>query len=571
MATYKGIGFDQTSARTRLGTSADIIEFDAQIKGDDGLTVTGNSSITGNLTVSGTLFSQDEEQVLIKDNFIDLNFGNVSTSYGQAGLTINFQATANGVSINTTSNNVNFTAGTSSARAKLVADTASGVPADTFAAGDLIQISGTTNGDNDGLYVVQTNGVAGTVEILSSTLSSPDTINAKFALSNFTTEEETAATALNIRKVNLLALRSSSTGDLEQAAGNVDTDFQNADYKSVGSDTPLQDAYTAGNTITTAGTNPVSITMASDNAGFSLQGNSAGDGNVSIGGTNAVSEFIVNASGAASSITSTGQNLTVATATSGTLTLTSAGVANLESDDSMTIKMDADANSAKSVLIQANNTNVGGSATAVVALDGDDGVQLQFGGATKVNVENATSSFSNTIQADTTAGLKFGGSGTQVIGIRDQDDMAQNANNELATQQSIKAYVDSRGNSDFGTTLKMTADATGLAARDVVAILTTGANAGKATKADASALSTGNVLGVAIAAIGGGAVGTVAQSGTLAGFSGLVAGSRLYLSETAGAITATAPTTANSVVVQVGYALDASTIVIAPQFLNVNG
>ena len=34
MATYKGIGFDQTSARTRLGTSADIIEFDAQIKGD---------------------------------------------------------------------------------------------------------------------------------------------------------------------------------------------------------------------------------------------------------------------------------------------------------------------------------------------------------------------------------------------------------------------------------------------------------------------------------------------------------------------------------------------------------
>ena len=537
----------------------------------DGLTVTGNSSITGNLTVTGTLFSQDEEQVLIKDNFIDLNFGNVATAYGQAGLTINFQATANGVSVNTTTNNVNFTAGSTTARAKIVADTASGIPADTFAAEDLIQVSGTTNGDNDGLYIVHTNGVAGTIEIKSSTLTSPDTINAKFCLANFTTEEETTATALNIRKVNLLALRSSNTGELEQAAGNVDTDFQNADYKSVGSDTPLQDAYIAGNTITTAGTNPVSITMSSDNAGFSVQGNSAGDGNVSIGGTNAVSEFIVNASGAASSITSTGQNLTVATATSGTLTLTSAGVANLESDDSMTIKMDADANSAKSVLIQANNTNVGGSATAVVTLDGDDGVQLQFGGATKINVENATTTFNNTIQADTTAGLKFGGSGTQVIGIRDQDDMAQNANNELATQQSIKAYVDSRGNSDFGTTLKMTADASGLAARDVVAIVTSGATAGRATKADASALSTGNVLGVAIAAIAGGAVGTVAQSGTLGGFSGLAAGTRLYLSETAGQITATAPTTANSVVVQVGYALDANTIVIAPQFLNVNG
>ena len=567
MATYKGTGFDTTNGRIRTGTNADVIEFASQIKGDDGLNITGNSSITGNLTVTGTLFSQDEEQVLVKDNFIDLNFGNLSTSYGQAGLTINFQATATGVVINTTSNNVNFTAGTTTARAKVVADTAAGIPADTFAANDIIQISGTTNGDNDGLYVVQANGVAGQIDILSSTLTSPDAINAKFALSNFTTEEETVSTGLNIRKVNLLALRSSASGQLEQAAGSTDGQFENADYQSVGSDTPLQDAYNAGNAIATSGSNPVSITMANDNAGFSVQGNSGGDGNVSIGGTTAVNSFVVGASGAASSITSTGQNLTLATATSGNISLSSAGTSTIDSDDTLTIKMDADANSAKNLVIQANNTNVGGSATAVVQVDGDDGVQLQFGGAIKVNVENAITAFSNTIQADTTAGLKFGGSGTQVIGIRDQDDMAQNANNELATQQSIKAYVDSRGASDFSSVVSMTADGTGLAARDVVAINASG----QATKADADAIATSNVIGVAIAAIAGGAVGQIATYGTLAGYSGLTAGARQYASLTAGGLTETAPTAAGDCVVQVGYALSATTLIIQPVFLLENG
>ena len=39
MATYKGVGFDTTNGRTRTGTNSDIVEFDSQIKGDDGLNV----------------------------------------------------------------------------------------------------------------------------------------------------------------------------------------------------------------------------------------------------------------------------------------------------------------------------------------------------------------------------------------------------------------------------------------------------------------------------------------------------------------------------------------------------
>ena len=152
MATYKGIGFDTANGRTRTGTNSDIVEFDSQIKGDDGLNITtgganivGNSSITGNLTVSGTLIAEDEQQILVKDNFLDLNFGETSTSYSQTGLTFNFKATTAGANnIDTSTNNVVFTAGTTSARAKFTVAT-SVISGTAFSAQDIIQISGTTN------------------------------------------------------------------------------------------------------------------------------------------------------------------------------------------------------------------------------------------------------------------------------------------------------------------------------------------------------------------------------------------------------------------------------------------
>ena len=572
MATYKGTGFDTTSARIRTGTNSDVIEFDSQIKGDDGLNITangadivGNTSVTGNLTVTGTLISQDEEQVMVKDNFIDLNFGYVGTSYEQAGLTINWKGDAAGVSINTTTNNINFTAGTTGARAKVVADTTSGIPADTFAAGDIIQISGTTNADNDGVYVVHSNGSAGTVEIKSSTLSTPDAIDAKFALSNFTTEEEATANPVTLRKVNLLALRASNAGQLQQAIGSTDGQFQDSDYLAVGSDTPLQASYDAGNTITTDASGAISFTLSADNQGLDVQGASAGLGVVSIGGGTAVDSFVVGASGAASSITSTGQNLTLQTATSGTVTLRSAAALTMDSDDTMTIQMDANDGGDKDIAIVANNA---GGGSAEVNIDADDGVNLAINGGAKIAITNANSTFNNTIQADTTAGLKFGGSGIQMVGVLDEDNMATDSNTNFATQQSIKAYVDTRGVTAYEALPNLTADATGLAIRDVVAIIASGLDAGKATKGNAATIANGQVLGFAPAAIAGGAVGKVAQSGVLGGFSGLTAGARYYLSATsAGAIVATPPTGANNVIVQVGYALSASTLAIAPMFI----
>ena len=111
-------------------------------------------------------------------------------------------------------------------------------------------------------------------------------------------------------------------------ANATESDFSNdGGYTTV--ESTLQSAYNGGNTITTAGSNPVAITLAADAAGFSVEGNSGGDGNVSIGGTTAVSQFVVNASGAASSITATGQTLSLATTGSNELDITSGGALDL--------------------------------------------------------------------------------------------------------------------------------------------------------------------------------------------------------------------------------------------------
>lgn len=310
MATKKLIGLDGGVPGT-IGTS-------------DTATIGGNLNVTGNLDVEGNIISRDEERVLVQDNFLDVNFGYVSNTGLAGGIAVNFQATTTGVTINSTTNNLTFVAQDGATNPSVTAATATAIPADTFSAGDIIQISGTTNAENDGFYIVSDGTAAGVVQIADVN----DTINMKAAQVNFTAETESTATAVRIFKVNLSLLQANaSTGVFEVQEGSTNAEF--ATFKSLGGS--LQVAYDLGNTILTDATGAIAFTLAADNQGFSVNGSSGGTGDVSIGGTTAVNSFVVNASGAASSITSTGQNLTLATASSGALALTSAGTTTVTS------------------------------------------------------------------------------------------------------------------------------------------------------------------------------------------------------------------------------------------------
>lgn len=567
MANYTGIGWDTTNITTKTAKAGDEIQVAGGLQVAEGITVTaqglevqadgmaitGNSTITGNLTVTGNLITQDQVQVLIKDNFIDLNVGYVGTAYEQTGMTFNYQGVTGHVfTVDSNTNNLTFVAGTTSARARLTLAGASVIAGGTFTANDILQISGTTNGENDGIYIVHDQTSADTIDIKSSTLTSPDVVNAAFALLNFTAQTQNSGT-VTIAKVNLMALRASSAGLLQSATGNLDTDFQNVDYTSVGAATTLQEAYNAGSSILTAGSNPVALTLAADAAGFSVQGNTGGDGNVSIGGTTAVSQFVVNASGAASSITSTSQNFTLATATSGAIAINSAGTLVMDSDDNMTITMDADADAIKDLTIQANNVNAGGSAEGNIILDADTSINGQIGGTQVVTIQSSGFSLA---------------AGSIVDEIIDDDTFSTGVDaNSLATSESIKAYVDNGGrNANYNSLAPITADGTGLTLRDVVSINASGA----ATKGSNASGGENKVVGFAISNAAGSATVYVAQHGTLGGFTGLSAGSKYYLG-TAGGITATAPSATGETVYQVGYALTASVLVIDLRHIMVYG
>ena len=91
-------------------------------------------------------------------------------------------------------------------------------------------------------------------------------------------------------------------------------------------------------------------------------------------------------------------------------------------------------------------------------------------------------------------------------------------------------------------------------------------NAGtpNARKADATAEGK-EANGFVIAAVSSSATATVYLDGAqITGLSGLTAGARQYVSTTAGAVTATPPSTAGNVVQCVGVAVNATTIDFMP-------
>lgn len=82
-------------------------------------------------------------------------------------------------------------------------------------------------------------------------------------------------------------------------------------------------------------------------------------------------------------------------------------------------------------------------------------------------------------------------------------------------------------------------------------------------KAQANASATAEVIGMAIATIANGAVGTYQTNGTVSGLTGLTAGSLYYLDPTtAGAMTTTAPSTVGQLVTELGIAISTTEFLI---------
>ena len=567
----------------------------------------GNMDISGNLSVTGTIISRDEERVLVADNFLDINFGHVSTTALSGGIAVNYKSTAAGTnkSINTATNTITFTAVAGADRPKLVAATGSAIAANTYAANDIVQIAGTTNAENDGFYVVQTNAVAGTIEFLSTVKTTPDSINFKPAQVNFDSGAQSSGT-VTISKVEVTVLQVKvSNGTWETATGDEDGDF--ATPGDLGGSS-LQEAYVLGNTIgmtnasgnfdvsNASGTNAISLDAAAASnftvAGGNLTLSTTGSGALAL--TSAGIATMTSASGSAAtindsvgtlvmtsgSLTETGLVNTTLTG-SGTMTLTGGGVSTFGDDTGTLIfdgagavttngmtSVDLDGSGAVSINSSAGVINVGDDAVAqainigtgaaartitvganastkvvVNAASGTAGVELQVAGATKLAVNGTASSI------DSQYALVFGTLGS------------------AAAPNSLNAVI--------------LANASGVQL-DKGKIVALNAS-GQLQLADANAGAAGDSIrcpvGAPVANIGDGAGGPVAISGMVPVFcandSDCEASDRgkpVYLTGTAGAVSSTPPSASGNTVFQVGILQAASASNLAyvlwqPQFI----
>jgi hypothetical protein len=149
----------------------------------------------------------------------------------------------------------------------------------------------------------------------------------------------------------------------------------------------------------------------------------------------------------------------------------------------------------------------------------------------------------------------------------DQDDLEVKINNaDLVLGDAVNVSLATpllagADHTTTGLTAEMLAGGA-ISAFDVVCIHTT---TQEVVEADASALATTRVIGIAPAAISDTATGTILLHGFIRDDSwNWTTGATLYLSETAGAMTETAPTTSGAFVKVVGIALEPDVVYINP-------
>lgn len=269
-----------------------VVLYDAgrfqQFNSGDSLTLTGDFTATkiestgdmivgGNLFVAGNITSAGSQTVALGDAFIDLLASNTVTASAKAGgLTVNVQAAS------ATLTAVDFVAGVA-ATSDAYIDVSSN-PVGTVAAGDIIQVSGTTDGENDGIYVVQAVSAAPDRITVKGQLTA---ISAQvpFANNQFTT----ATSAGNIVKANVSAIAASdgviangagaiTQGTLAWNYGATESAFNNTWTSLASATVTLQAAYDNGPSITLTNGNDLAVNVpVSGTAAISLAANAASD------------------------------------------------------------------------------------------------------------------------------------------------------------------------------------------------------------------------------------------------------------------------------------------------------
>ena len=576
MATYKVYGYDATNIVPVIPSSS------------DDLNIPGNAVVTGNLTVNGTTTTVDSE-IATADNFVHLNAKYMTDAIKNGGFVFTVDPENNELN-----GNINISSATTIViGSEVVAN---------FAANDIIQITDSEDAANDGLYQIHSANFSSpntTITIKDASSNVPSASVTGFVKKSLTTNSDDDTMKIRVVKVGVLdtdsangkfrvAFGSSSTMTYANVLTDADTiaaDSVAADDISAG-DAAINLTTTNGNITIDAQANDSDIIFkgtdgSADTTFLTLDGSAAGEAIFNAG--------IVIADGG--NIGSASDKDAIAIAAGGDVTLTQ----DLKFADGKTIHSGT---TADLVAINANDVQIKATKSLKVdtisesTADGGvtiDGVKLVDNDIVIPNnstIGSVGSASAIAIASDgklTLAGsieLPDGGN----IGVSGDGDAISIANSGKVTI----------GGSDGGADLSITSDVelavgkglgyefTAGESIDIGEVLYFGAN-GKVALADADAMTTSAVIAIAL------------ESGTtddnilcntmygaivdikLASTETFSRGVAIYLDETAGRGTATAPSASGDVVLRLGYAYEAGNgsltevkVIYTPEFITLH-
>jgi len=163
-------------------------------------------SLSGDLTVQGNIVSKGQIDVIISDSFLDLNAGNVGSSATAGGFTVNVKK-ATGFNVETATA---FVVGVANVSAPSMT-----ISGSTLVAGDIVQVSNSVGGKNDGLYVVA--GKAGSVVSIKGIGGTMPSAQVPFVQNQLIAGSGESAL---VAKVDLAAI-AVSNGSLQSASGTI--------------------------------------------------------------------------------------------------------------------------------------------------------------------------------------------------------------------------------------------------------------------------------------------------------------------------------------------------------------
>ena len=396
-----------------------------EIGGGDGLSVAGNLTVAGNMTVSGSTTTVSSTNTTLADQFIELGTGRTGSASGDAGIVIERGSDANaiigfdesadefivgtGTFTGSSSGNLTFTHGTlSSAGNKIYkAGTAHAVSlvASSSLAGNVTLTLPVNDGDSNQLLA--TDG-SGNLSFISATAASGA------GLSDLSDDSTPSLGGnLDMNGNDIITLSNGNIDLLPHGTGKVIID---------GNGTSGGVLIHDGNVDIRSGTGAVSKIK------FYCEVSNAHAQTLQAQPHSAGSSAVLTLPIATGTLIGTGDSGTVSN------TMLAGSIANAKLSNS-TITIQDDSSTQDAVALGETLIFEGGSGVTTTVTDNKVSI------ATDGSIVTETSTDTLTNKTLTSAVLNGTISGTS---IKDEDNMASDSSDHLATQQSIKAYVDAQ-------------------------------------------------------------------------------------------------------------------------------